>query len=78
VLKTAREEALGLTLEQIKPSVGDTDSIGYADVTAGSRTTMATGIAVVKAAQDVIDQMRERAAMLWAVPVDTVSFYTRR
>jgi xanthine dehydrogenase molybdenum-binding subunit len=68
-------EALGLTLEQIKPSVGDTDSIGYADVTAGSRTTMATGIAVVKAAQDVIDQMRERAAMLWAVPVDTVSFY---
>jgi xanthine dehydrogenase molybdenum-binding subunit len=66
---------LGLTLEQIKPSVGDTDSIGYADVSAGSRTTMATGQAVVKAARDVIAQMCERAAMLWAVPVETVSFH---
>jgi xanthine dehydrogenase molybdenum-binding subunit len=66
---------LGLTLEQIKPSVGDTDSIGYADVSAGSRTTMATGQAVVKAARDVIAQMCARAAMLWAVPVETVSFH---
>ena len=68
-------EALGLGPEQIRPSVGDTDSIGYSDVSAGSRTTMATGIAVVKAAQDVIDQMRERAAMVWQVAVDTVSFH---
>jgi xanthine dehydrogenase molybdenum-binding subunit len=68
-------EALGLRPEQIRPSVGDTDSIGYSDVSAGSRTTMATGIAVVKAAQDVIAQMRERAAMVWKVAVDTVSFH---
>ena len=67
-------EELGLSLEQIRPSVGDTDSIGFTDVTGGSRTTMATGQAVVKAARDVIAQMRERAAVLMAAPVDTVSF----
>jgi CO/xanthine dehydrogenase Mo-binding subunit len=35
---------------------------------------VATGIAVVKAAQDVIAQLRTRASLLWAVPVDTVSY----
>jgi xanthine dehydrogenase molybdenum-binding subunit len=68
-------EVLGLDLEQIRPTVGDTDSVGYADVSAGSRTTMATGIAVVRAAQDVIAQMSARAALLWDVPADTVSFH---
>ncbi|MBL7199469.1 MAG: xanthine dehydrogenase family protein molybdopterin-binding subunit [Anaerolineae bacterium] len=67
-------ETLGLTLDQVKPSVGDTDSIGYTEVSAGSRTTMATGISVVKAARDVIAQMSQRAALLWGVSVDTVSF----
>jgi xanthine dehydrogenase molybdenum-binding subunit len=67
-------ETLGLPLEQVKPSVGDTDEIGYTDLSAGSRTTMATGMAVVKAARDVIAQMCQRAATLWAVPVETVSF----
>jgi len=68
-------EALGLTLEQIVPSVADTDSIGYTEVSAGSRTTVATGQSVVKAARDVIAQMSERAATLWGVPADTVSFH---
>jgi xanthine dehydrogenase molybdenum-binding subunit len=68
-------EVLGLTLEQVKPSVGDTDSVGYADTSAGSRTTVATGIAVARAAQDVIAQMSARAALLWDVPADTVAFH---
>jgi xanthine dehydrogenase molybdenum-binding subunit len=67
-------EVLGLALDQVRPTVGDTATIGFAEVSAGSRTTMATGVAVVKAARDVIDQLRERAALLWAVPVDRVSF----
>jgi CO/xanthine dehydrogenase Mo-binding subunit len=67
-------EALGLSLDQIVPTVGDTDTLGYADVSAGSRTTVATGQAVVQAAEDVILQMRQRAALLWDVPVEEVSF----
>ena len=67
-------EVLGLGLDQITSSVGDTDSVGYAQVSAGSRTTMATGIAVVKAAEDVISRMKARAGLLWGVPADTVYF----
>ncbi len=67
-------EVLGLTLAQVRPSVGDTDVIGYTETSAGSRTTVATGIAVVQAARDVIAQMSARAALLWGVPADQVSF----
>jgi CO/xanthine dehydrogenase Mo-binding subunit len=67
-------EALGLALDKVKPTVADTDAIGYTQVSAGSRTTMASGVSVVKAAEDVIAQMCERAAMLWSVPVESVSY----
>jgi xanthine dehydrogenase molybdenum-binding subunit len=68
-------EELGLDLGQVRSTTADTDSISYADGTHGSRTTIATGTAVVKAARDVIAQMSERAALLWGVPVDIVSFH---
>lgn len=67
-------EALGLPPERIRPSVGDTDNTGYADVSAGSRTTYATGIAAIQAAKDVIAQMRARAAALWGVPTESVTY----
>jgi len=67
-------EVLGLSLERIKSSVGDTDSIGYTEMSGGSRTTFATGIAAITAAQDVVSQMRGRAALLWGVEVQDVSF----
>jgi xanthine dehydrogenase molybdenum-binding subunit len=68
-------EELGLSLEQIRSTTADTDSISYTDGTYASRTTIATGTAVVKAARDVVAQMSERAAMLWGVPPDEVSFH---
>ncbi|HEV2423888.1 MAG TPA: molybdopterin cofactor-binding domain-containing protein, partial [Terriglobia bacterium] len=45
--------------------VVDTDSVGYTAVTGGSRVTFATGWAAYEAAQDVMRQMKERAAKLW-------------
>ena len=45
--------------------VGDTESVGYTDMTGGSRVTFATGMAVIEAARDVVRQLRERAAKLW-------------
>jgi xanthine dehydrogenase molybdenum-binding subunit len=67
-------ETLELPLHLISASVGDTDSTGYSDVSAGSRTTMATGIAAVKAAKDVLRQMTERAAQMWEVSTDAVVY----
>ena len=59
-------EVLGIRAEDVHPTIVDTDSVGYTGVTGGSRTTFATGLAVYEAAQDVVTQMKARAAKLWA------------
>lgn len=58
-------ETLGITAEAVTPTVVDTDSVGYTDITGGSRTTFATGIAAVQAAKDIQRQLIQRAALLW-------------
>lgn len=58
-------EALEIPYADVKPHVVNTDSIGYTDVTGGSRTTFATGYAAHDAALDVIAQMKGRCAGRW-------------
>ncbi len=66
-------EVLGLKAEEVHPVVADTESIGHTDMTGGSRVTFATGYAVYEAAQDVVNQLKQRAAVLWkAKPEDVV------
>ena len=65
-------EVLGIPMEDIRPSVVDTDSIGFTAVTGGSRTTFATGWAAYEAAQSVKQQMIDRAASIWDVDADSV------
>ncbi|MFN7925700.1 MAG: xanthine dehydrogenase family protein molybdopterin-binding subunit [Bryobacteraceae bacterium] len=65
-------EVLGIRAEDVHPSVVDTDSVGFTAVTGGSRTTFATGWAAYEAAQDIVRQLKERAAKLWEVDVATI------
>ncbi|MDA1128422.1 MAG: xanthine dehydrogenase family protein molybdopterin-binding subunit [Chloroflexi bacterium] len=65
-------EALGIPYEDVRPSVADTDSIGYTAMTGGSRTTFATGWAAYETAGDIKRQMIERAASIWDVSADDV------
>lgn len=67
-------EVLGIPAEAVYPTVVDTNSVGYTDVTGGSRTAFATGYAAYEAAQDVKQQMVERAAKLWEVDAAEVQF----
>jgi xanthine dehydrogenase molybdenum-binding subunit len=67
-------EVLGLKAEDVRPVVADTDSIGHTDVTGGSRITLATGLAVYEAAQDVVNQLKQRAAKVWERKVEDVDF----
>lgn len=67
-------EALGIRAEDVRPVVGDTDSVGYTDVTGGSRVTFATGWAAYEAAQDIKRQMIERAALIWGVKPEEVTY----
>jgi CO/xanthine dehydrogenase Mo-binding subunit len=67
-------ETLGIRAEDVRPSVADTDSVGYTDVTGGSRVAYATGWAAYEAAQDIQRQMCERVAALWKVAPDQVRY----
>jgi xanthine dehydrogenase molybdenum-binding subunit len=67
-------EILGIDIKDVRPMVGDTDSIGHTDATGGSRTALATGLAVYNASNDALQQLKERAARIWETSVDDVEF----
>ncbi len=67
-------ETLGISYEGVKPSVVDTDSVGLSDVTAGSRTTFGTGMAVHEAGKNLIAEMKKRLATTWSVPAEDIEF----
>ena len=67
-------ETLGVPYERIRIRVGDTDSTGYCATTGGSRTTFATGMAVIQACEDVIGQLKARAALTWAIDEEQVDW----
>ena len=67
-------ETLGISVEQVKPQVADTDSIGQTDGTGGSRVTFATGYAGIEAARDMKAQIIERAAKIWEISPDDVVY----
>ena len=67
-------EVLGIGVENFIPSVGDTDTAGYADVTGGSRTTYATGFAAVKAAENLIEVLKERCSIIWSLDKNDIDF----
>jgi len=65
---------LGLPVEKVRPIVADTASIGYSMLTGGSRTTFATGMAVVQAAEKVVTELKRRASVIWDVGADKVDW----
>lgn len=67
-------ETLGIDYHDVKPVVADTDSVGYNDVTGGSRTTFASGMATYEAGMDIRRQMIARAAKLLDVPEDELVY----
>ncbi|WP_372758883.1 xanthine dehydrogenase family protein molybdopterin-binding subunit [Litorivivens sp.] len=67
-------EVLDIPVDRIQPAVMDTDSIGFCDVTGGSRTTLATGGAVIQAAEQLVDDMKARAAQLWQIEPEQVTW----
>jgi xanthine dehydrogenase molybdenum-binding subunit len=67
-------ESLGIRAEDVHPSVVDTESVGYTEVTGGSRVTFATGWAAYEAGQEIKKQLIAEAAKLWKVNPDQVRY----
>jgi CO/xanthine dehydrogenase Mo-binding subunit len=67
-------ETLGIPMDAVRAVIPDTASIGYSMLTGGSRTTFATGMAVVRAAEKVIAELKARSAKIWDVSPDQVEW----
>jgi CO/xanthine dehydrogenase Mo-binding subunit len=67
-------EVLGIPVDKCRPIVPDTSSIGFTHLTGGSRVTFATGMAVTQAAQRVVEILKQRAALIWDIPVEAVEW----
>lgn len=65
-------ETLGVDYTSVRSIIADTASVGYCHVTGGSRTTYATGIAVVEATRSAITELCKRAAKIWQVDPEAV------
>ena len=65
-------ESLGIDYAQVKPRIGDTDSVSYNDVTGGSRTTFATGWAAYDLGQKLEAEMKLRLAQRWEVSPESI------
>ena len=67
-------EELGIPVDKVRAIMADTHSLGYNRVTAGSRTTFATGMVIVDSARKAITELCKRAAGIWGVPEEGVTF----
>ena len=67
-------EVLGVPVEDVNPSIGDTDTIGYTSVTGGSGVAFKSGWAAHEAAMDVIQQLIVRASLLWDTDPDDIEY----
>jgi len=71
-LSLVAAEELGIAYDRVKAVVADTATLGYNDMTDGSRGTFSSSMATISAARNAIRVMRERAAMTWGIPVEDV------
>ena len=67
-------EVLGIAAEDVRPSVGDTDSIGWTSMTGGSGVAFKTGWAAYEAALDIKQQLIARAVKIWDVAVEDIQY----
>ena len=67
-------EELGIGYDKVRTIIADTSTLGYNDVTDGSRVTFSVGLATIKAARDAIGKMCARAAKIWGIDEDAVEW----
>jgi CO/xanthine dehydrogenase Mo-binding subunit len=67
-------EELDVSLDEVRVVVADTDTIGYTDGSTGSRLAHDMGTAVYYACQNLLVELKKRAATTLQVPSDTIEY----
>ncbi len=65
-------EEFGIPYDRINAIIADTSSLGFSDMTDGSRVTFSAGIATISAVRDAVEKLCGRAAAMWGIPKDAV------
>ena len=70
-------ELLGIHHDKVSVHIGDTASIGYSNLTGGSRVLFASAMVVTESAQIVIKQLKQRAAKIWGIDEDAIEWWLK-
>ncbi len=65
-------EEFGVPYEKVRTVIADTASLGYNDVTDGSRVTFSSGLATIQASRQAIKRLCQRAAIMWGIDEEAV------
>ena len=71
---TSRPSCWASTPSRINVLIGDTASVGFSNLTGGSRVTFASAMVVTQSAETVIKQLCSRAAKIWKIDDDAVTW----
>ncbi|MBM3560248.1 MAG: xanthine dehydrogenase family protein molybdopterin-binding subunit, partial [Alphaproteobacteria bacterium] len=67
-------ELLGIDYNRVSVLIGDTATIGYSNLTGGSRVLYASAMVVTQSTEKVIATLRERAAKIWKIDPEAVTW----
>src|SRR6202042_2958412 len=67
-------ELLGIDYRRVSVLIGDTATIGFSNLTGGSRVLFASSIVVTQSTEQIIKTLRERAAKIWEIDPEAVKW----
>jgi len=67
-------EEFGISVDRVSVKIADTQTVGFNDVTGGSRVTLATGKVVIDCCRSIKEDLRRRAAKTWDCEIDDVEW----
>jgi len=67
-------ELMGIDHSRVSVIIGDTQTIGFSNLTGGSRVTFASAMVATASCEKVIGQLKDRAAQIWKIDAEAVKW----
>ncbi len=67
-------ELLGIDVNRVSVMIGDTATIGFSNLTGGSRVLFASALVVTESTNQVIDILKDRASKIWNIDKDAIEW----
>lgn len=67
-------ELIGIEHSRVNVIIGDTQTIGFSNLTGGSRVTFASAMVATASCEKVVGQLKDRAAKIWKIDAEAVKW----